>query len=94
MVPGRGPDTTLPGTAGTASCRGLRLTEFSEFLDHVFLLTGVVFLANLLGKCAPKKFPAASRAQKCLKRVAVGATGLLNNEPEAQFRGLGISHKK
>ena len=27
---------------------------------------------------------------KCLKRVAVGATGLLNNEPEAQFRGFDI----
>ena len=29
-----------------------------------------------------------------LKRVAVGATGLLNNEPEAQFHGFDILHKK
>ena len=56
-----------------------------------FLLTGACFLANLIGKCAPKKFPAASRARKCLKRVAVRATGLFNNEPEAQFRGFDIT---
>ena len=53
-------------------------------------MTGVVFLANLLGKWAPNKFPAASRARKYLKRVAVGATGLLDNEPEAQFRVFDI----
>ena len=29
-----------------------------------------------------------------LKRVAVGATGLLNNAPEAQFRGFDIFLKK
>ena len=31
---------------------------------------------------------------KCLKRVAVEATGLLNNEPEAQIRGFDICSSK
>ena len=34
------------------------------------------------------------KKQKCLKRVAVGATGLLNNEPEAQFRGFDICRQQ
>ena len=35
-----------------------------------------------------------NKLTKCLKPVAVGATGLLNNEPEAQFRGFDICRQQ